>query len=162
MSLYYRIWVDCILRLKSLPKNKEDWQLKSMSIMSTAMAMNLVLIMIILQKGVLDYYFYEINIPFLSDFVNYMLTMLILYFSPGVLLNYILIFRRKRFEKLLKKYPYHNGKLFLVYLLISMLLPIIILLFGVLWTRYFWKQKDDDNKYDWDFQINILNIPNTQ
>jgi hypothetical protein len=137
MSLYYKIWVDCILRLKSLPKNKEDWQLKSMSIMSTAMALNLVLIMIILQKGILDYYFYEINIPFLSDFVNYMLTMLILYFSPCVLLNYLLIFHRKRFEELLKIYPYHNGRLFLVYFLISMLLPIIILLFGMLWTRYF-------------------------
>ncbi len=137
MSLYYKIWVDCILRLKSLPKNKEDWQLKSMSIMSTAMALNLVLIMIILQKGILDYYFYEINIPFLSDFMNYMLTMMILYFSPCVLLNYLLIFRRKRFEKLLKIYPYHNGRLFLVYFLISMLLPIIILMTGMLWARYF-------------------------
>lgn len=131
MGIYYRIWVDCITRLKSREANKDNWQVKSMVIMSTAMVFNLVLLMIILQKQILGYYFYELNVYFLSGHENYILTMLVLYISPCVIVNYLLIFRGKRYEKLLEKYPHYNGKLILVYLLTSMFLPIILLLIGI-------------------------------
>ena len=131
MSIYYRIWVDCITRLKSREANKDNWQAKSMVIMSTAMVFNLVLLMIILQKQILGYYFYELNVSFLSAHENYILTMLVLYILPCVVVNYLLIFRDKRYEKLLEKYSYYNGKLILIYMLTSMFLPIILLLIGV-------------------------------
>lgn len=131
MGIYYRIWVDCITRLKSREANKDNWQAKSMVIMSTAMVFNLVLLMIILQKQILGYYFYELNVSFLSGHENYILTMLVLYILPCVVVNYLLIFRGKRYEKLLEKYPYYNGKLILIYMLTSMFLPITLLLIGV-------------------------------
>jgi len=131
MGLYYRIWVDCITRLRSIEANKDNWQTKGIIAMSTAMTFNFVLLMVIIQKNILDYYFYEINIPILSGFQNYILTILILYFLPCVIINYLLIFRNKRYEKLLKKYPYSNGKFIVTYILISMLLPSILLLIGM-------------------------------
>ena len=131
MGIYYRIWIDCITRLKSREANKDNWQAKSMVIMSTAMVFNLVLLMITLQKQILGYYFYEFNVSFLSGHENYILTMLVLYILPCVVVNYLLIFRGKRYEKLLDKYPYYNGKLILIYMLTSMFLPIILLLIDV-------------------------------
>jgi len=131
MGLYYRIWVDCITRLRSIEANKDNWQTIGIVSMSTAMTFNFVLLMIIFQKNILDYIFYEINIPVLSGFQNYILTILILYFLPCVIINYLLIFRNKRYEKLLKKYPYSNGKFIVTYILISMLLPSILLLIGM-------------------------------
>lgn len=131
MGLYYRIWVDCIVRLKSIDTNKTDWKLKSMAIMSIAMTFNLVLVLVVLQKNIFGF-FYEINIGFLSGHENYILTMLILYLAPIVLLNYLSIFRQNRYERLIEKYPYKNGKLSLTYFLISMFLPIILLWSGII------------------------------
>ena len=131
MGLYYRIWVDCITRLRSIEANKDNWQTIGIVSMSTAMTFNFVLLMVIIQKNILDYYFYEINIPVLSGFQNYILTILILYFLPCVIINYLLIFRNKRYEKLLKKYPYSNGKFIVAYILISMFLPIVLLLIAM-------------------------------
>ena len=131
MGIYYRIWVDCIARLKSIEANKDNWREKSMVIMTTAMVFNFVVLMIVLQKKILGYYFYEFNVSFLSGHVNYILTMLVLYILPCAVVNYLLIFRSKRYEKLLEKYPYSNGKLILIYLLTSMFLPIVLLFISV-------------------------------
>jgi len=131
MGLYYRIWVDCITRLRSIEANKDNWQTIGIVSMSTAMTFNFVLLMVIIQKNILDYYFYEINIPVLSGFQNYILTILILYFLPCVIINYLLIFRNKRYEKLLKKYPYSNGKFIVAFILISLFLPIVLLLIAM-------------------------------
>ena len=132
MGLYYRIWVDFIIRLRSRDENKKNWQLTSMITMSVAMTFNSVLFMSILQRNVLHYYFYEINISFLSGFENYIFTILILYILPCVIINYFLIFLGKRYDKLLIKYPYYNGRLFVTYFSISLFLPIILLWIAVL------------------------------
>ena len=127
MKLYYRIWVDCIVKLLSKESNKDNWKLKSILTMSIAMTFNLVLFMSILQKHIIHYYFYELDIPFLSSFQNNIVTILVLFVLTCVLMNYLLVFRGKKYEKLLNKYSYSNGKLFLVYFLISMFLPIILM-----------------------------------
>lgn len=130
MNLYYRIWMDCIRRMKSIEANKDDWQEKSMICMTIAMAANLLLLMVILQKNIFNHYFYEINISSLSDYSNYILTIIILYLLPFAGINYGLIFYRKRYERLVDKYPYYNGKLCLSYILISIFLPVIFLIGG--------------------------------
>jgi len=67
----------------------------------------------------------------LTGHENYILTMLILYILPCIIVNYLLIFRGKRYEKLIEKYPNYNGKLIYIYLLTSMFLPITLLLISV-------------------------------
>jgi len=130
MRLYYKIWVDFITRLRSIESNKNNWKIKSYVIMSITMTLNLILLMSILQRHILHSYFYKIyfyNFPILG---NSILTILILFAFPCFVINYIFIFHKERYEKLLKKYSSYNGKLFLYYFLISIFLP-IILLWGV-------------------------------
>lgn len=132
MKIFYQIWVDCIIRLKSREANKDDWQVKAMFIMSAAMTFNFVLVMVIFQKSLLDEYFYEINVPQFSGHANYIFTILFLYFSPCVILNYFLIFHKKKYLGLIEKYPYKKGKWIVTYILISFWLPGALLLLGIL------------------------------
>jgi hypothetical protein len=128
MNFFYQIWVDCIYRLQSVEAGSENWKWKSMLIMSISMVFNLLTAMVILQKQVFGYFFYEINTAFLSGEQNYILTILILYVFPCVCINYLLIFQRKRYEKLLESYQHnHKGKLVLSYMLFSIFFPILLL-----------------------------------
>jgi hypothetical protein len=135
LGLYYRIWVDCITRAKSQPANKQNWVWGSMFLMTISMAFNLALIMIILQQYVFEYFFYTINMDFLPRQVSYLFNFIILFFLPCAALNYFLIFRNMRYVKLLKKYPYYNGKLFLIYFLGSLLLPVILVWIKVIFFQ---------------------------
>ena len=132
LGLYYRIWVDFIKRARLQPGNKYNWQVGTILFMTMAMAFNFVLIMTILEKHVFRNYFYKIDLSFFPVRVNNILSYLILFILPCFIINYLLIFRNKRYEKLLKKYPYYNGKLFVVYFTISMMLPILLLWFGII------------------------------
>lgn len=135
LGLYYRIWVDCIKRGKSLPANKNNWRVASMLFMSMAMIFNLVLFMVVLQSGLLGYYFYKLEISFLSKYLSNVVSFIVLFVLPVVILNYLLIFRKERYKILIKKYPYYNGKLFITYLLISLLLPVVLLWVGIIFFR---------------------------
>ena len=129
-GIYYKIWVDCILRMKAQEHNKpDDWKRWSMIGISTSMVCNFLLFMAILQRHILDFSFYHIIISSQPDTVNSILTISFLFVLPVVFVNYLLIFRNKRYEKLIKKYPYYGGKLAIPYIFISILLP-IVLVFG--------------------------------
>jgi uncharacterized BrkB/YihY/UPF0761 family membrane protein len=128
ISLYYRIWTDCIKRAKQQPANRENWPVGTMISMTLAMAFNLVLIMTLSEKFVFNTYFYKIDFSVFPSRVNNVLSYLILFILPCFILNYLLIFRNKRYEKVLTRYPYYNGKLFAVYFVISMMLPIMLLI----------------------------------
>jgi hypothetical protein len=131
MGLYYRIWVDFIVKLNSRDVNKNNWQLTSIIAMSIAMTFNLVLFMAILQRHVLGHYFYKLNLPLFSSLENSIFSIFILFLLPCTVINYLLIFRGKRYEMLLKKYSYNNGKLFVTYFSISLFLPIILMWIGI-------------------------------
>jgi hypothetical protein len=62
----------------------------------------------------------------------------VLFILPCVLINYLLIFRNNRYEKLLNKYPNYGGKLAHSYFLTSMLLPLILILIIFFKQRGWW------------------------
>jgi hypothetical protein len=135
LALYYRIWVDAIKRAKSRPENQKNWPMGTMIFMSVSMTLNLLLVMTILQKHILGFYFYHIELNFLPKFLSNVISFTVLFVLPCMSVNYLLIFYRNRYEKLLKKYPYRNGKLFLIYFLISMFLPLVLLVVGIVTGR---------------------------
>jgi hypothetical protein len=137
MNIYNKIWVDCIVRLKSLPKNKDNWELKAMIMMTMAMTFNFALVMAILQRNILGYYFYKLDFSFLPERTGNVISFIILFILPCLIINYLLIFRKRRYRRLIEKYPYYNGKLSLAYILISMFLPIVLLVGGMIYARYF-------------------------
>ena len=79
--------------MRSVESNKSNWKVKGIIFMSLAMTLNFVLIMVVLQREVLGFNFYEINLPSLTGFVNFVFTILLLYIFPCVFINYLLIFR---------------------------------------------------------------------
>jgi hypothetical protein len=132
LGVYYRIWVDCIKRARLQPANKQNWKVMSMIFMTIAMAFNFVFIMTILERHVFEHYFYKLDFSFLPLRINNILSYLILFILPCGIINYLLIFRNNRYEKLLKRYPYYNGKLALTYFTVSMMVPVLLLWFGII------------------------------
>jgi len=131
-NIYYKVWVDCILVIKSKEQNKLDWKFKSMTAMNLAMTFNFLFVMIPLQKNFFNTFFYQIEIGFLPEFFNFILTVFILYLTPCIVVNNFFIFRGNRYQRLLKSYPYYKGALFTTYFVISIMLPSFIVLIGVL------------------------------
>ncbi len=62
LDLYYKIWVDCIGKFKSIPANKNDWKFKSMIFMSMTMALQFGVIITLLKMYVFHSNFYDIHI----------------------------------------------------------------------------------------------------
>lgn len=129
-DIYYKIWVDCLVRMRAQEANANNWKEKSMIAMSIAMTCKFFILMTIFERYVVGSLFYEINISFLSEGVNDILSILLLFFLPCVIINYLLIFRKKKYEKLIEKYPYHNGKLAATYIVLSIALPVALVLIG--------------------------------
>lgn len=128
-SIYYKIWADCIHKATSLPSNQKNWKVYTTIFMSMAMALNLALIIAIFQRNVIRSVFYEVKVDiFPGTKLDSFLSFFLLYLIIPILINYFLIFRRNRYEKLLTKYQSYNGKLFISYFLASLILPASILI----------------------------------
>lgn len=118
LDLYYIIWVDTIVKFKSIPINKDDWKYKSLMLVSVAMGMQFFLILMLFEIFVVRIDFYNLNLDiFPGDRLDGMLNGTILFFIPFFILNYFLIFWRNRYKKLIEKYEYKNGKYSMIYLL---------------------------------------------
>lgn len=130
MSIYYKIWVDAIVKIKSNPLRKEDWKWIIQSLMASAMGVKLMFFMAIINRHLLNIPFSDVgfNFPILDSFVKGML----FFFIPPFLINYLLIFRNNKYEILLNKYKNHNGKLFITYFFVSIFVPLIILIIAFL------------------------------
>src|SRR5688500_8443400 len=102
IGIYYRIWVDCIKRMRLQPSNRHDWKAKSMFAMTFAMAFFLVFVMTIVEKYVFNTSFYTLNFSFLPAVVNNVLEYVFLFILPCGLINHVMIFRKQRYKKLLE------------------------------------------------------------
>lgn len=136
MSLYYRIWVDGIVKIRSLPKNAGNWKFPIICFMTMSMAMNFMVFVAILERNILHSNFYDLKINiFPGTNLDAFLSFFFMFFLPPLLINYVLIFRKQRYKVLIAKYKFNNGKLFIGYLLGSLILPFFLLLIGFLLTR---------------------------
>lgn len=127
MNPYYSVWVDCLIRLKAQPANQKDWPIKAMIVMTAAMTFNWLLIIKVIEFSIIGHPFYQIDFYFLPATINTLLEFSILFIAPSFIINYLLIFRRKRYKELMEKYPYKHGRLFLGYFLGSTTLPIVLM-----------------------------------
>jgi hypothetical protein len=133
MRLYYLIWVDLIIRAKSQPANKNNWQVMTMIFMTLVMAVDLLFLITILEKYILGYFFYELEIPIIPQEIGDPISFAILFAGPPLVINYLLIFRNRRYEKLIKNYEYNGGKLAVTYLLLGLFIPTITIFIAVIY-----------------------------
>lgn len=134
LRLYYSIWADLIHRARSRPENRRNWKWVGFAMMTMAMGLNLVLVMVCIQE-LIDSWFYDIEFPELPKYWDNVLAFFILFLLPPLMVNYLLIFRNRRYEWLVQKYPCRSGKWFLVYFLISLFLPLLLLWTGMAWSH---------------------------
>ena len=133
MKLYYKIWVDTLVKIKAQPQNERRWKTLSFVFISMAMAMNFITVISIIQRNILGKSFYNLGIDvFPGTKLDALLKFIILFLLPVVIVNYVLVFHNKKYEKLIEKYKTHNGKLGMTYLLLSYFLPLILLVLAYL------------------------------
>lgn len=130
-DLYYGIWLDLILGLQ---KNKQTWKTNKwffLFFMSFLFGMHYFPYLMFLPKSInfislfLDITFFENSV---LDRISHGL---IIFLFPGLILHYILIYHKKRYIVLADKYKFRNGKLFIRYVTISVILfciPYLIIL----------------------------------
>jgi succinate dehydrogenase hydrophobic anchor subunit len=129
MNLYFKIWVDTIIKIRKNPLRKEDWKWMIQIYMAIAMALNLMFLLAILQRNIFNFSFYDIEINlFSSKILNNLLSGFILFFLPFLLINYLLIFKNKKYLDLIKKYKSENGNYFFRYFFTSLFLPLLVLI----------------------------------
>jgi hypothetical protein len=79
----------------------------------------------------INFSFYEFNI-FPGDRLDGMLGGLV-YFSPFLIVNYLLIFWRDRYKILIEKYEYKYGNYGLIYILGTSIVFAILALIFIIW-----------------------------
>jgi hypothetical protein len=131
LSLYYKIWVDAIVFEQTKNGSRRNWKLYTLIPISMFQGINMVTLCVLV-SSVLNIkidLFLNINV-FGSQFLNTLCSSLLTLLAPFLVLNYFLIFYRTRYLKIIERYKYQNGKLYLSYFLFTMgviLLPIIII-----------------------------------
>lgn len=121
MNLYYKIWVDAILR--SIKTNGEKHG-KAMVLIgfSGFQLLNLASIFLIISIFTGKIYIsYRIISFFHNNLINELLEIFIFLYIPIIIINYFLLFYKNRLPKLKNKNKDHNGKLAIIYMVITLL-----------------------------------------
>ena len=136
MNLYYLVWADCITKFKSDPEKRDNWKFWAFVMMLAAHSFNLMALMMLLSTF-FDTSWYNIS-THLSPIkkLDSLLKAAILFYLPSALLIYLVVFRKKRYEKIAIKYKTYNGKLFFWYFLGSGLLFIVPVIIGKLLSEF--------------------------
>lgn len=131
MSLYYKIWIGAIVKIKRNSIRREDWKWLVQVYMAIAMALNLMFLFGILQRNILHNTFYDLDINlFSSRILNNLIAGFILFFLPPLIINYILIFKNNKYLSLIEKYKSEKGNSFFLYFFTSLFAPLLILVIG--------------------------------
>jgi hypothetical protein len=126
-NIYYSVWSDLILGLQNKNRLKsEKWFI--LFFMSFCLGLNYAPIIFLLPKSIDPFVFFREIRFFDSDFLNTLVHGLILFLLPGYIVNYFLVFYKKKYEKFTKKYEYQNLKYFMRYLTISAVIPCSLLI----------------------------------
>lgn len=136
--IYYAIWADGIRKMQMVNSSKKtNWKFISNVLMSTAGFVNVLFLSVLLPKKFLWDYLVYLQIDFsgsayLSN-VSFGATISCVFF----IMNYMLIFRRARYQSFIDNYKFYNGKLFIGYFVVSIWVPILVMVGGMLAAKYF-------------------------
>jgi hypothetical protein len=131
-NIYYLIWVDFITSAKRHHPERADWKFSLYVLVTMCNALNIYAVYIWFMYFFKMSYLIRLNI-FPGTILNDAFSFLIQFAAPFILINYLLIFYKDKYKKLLKKYPSKNGRLALIYSLCSIWIGFIsIILYSLL------------------------------
>ncbi|TSJ43337.1 hypothetical protein FO440_03850 [Mucilaginibacter corticis] len=133
ISLYYKIWADALIQARSKKGRESGWQLMLITAMSVLQGINFLAVLLLLRllsKGryLILFPVHIFNVPGFNTGVSVLIT----YFLPFVILNYLLIFYNNKYNQIAKTYGDRKGKLYRLYALISLGIIVVPLLFKLI------------------------------
>lgn len=127
LSLYYKIWMDLIVIKRAHNKRMKGWAGFTFFIMTFFQGINLFVVLILVKKFLPPNFPNYINVNFFHiDVLDSFCSGLFTFFLPFVILNYLLIFRNRRYGNLIKKYHNSGGKLFMGYMIVTAGIAILL------------------------------------
>lgn len=130
---YYILWSDAINFTRSKAKFIGVWKLHTIGFISFFMAINLMVISMILKIELNTHFIKIIDSKALSHFLGFM----VVFFLPPLILNYLLIFSKNQWERVRKDYKHFDGKIYKMYFILSIVLPVSFLIILKLAHNYF-------------------------
>lgn len=133
LSMYYKIWADAIFFEQSKKGRQKSWKLISIISISVLQGINLLTLFLLIR--VLSHKKYPVLFPmhaFNLSGLNTFLSVILTYFVPFVLLNYLLVFYNNRYEYLIRIYGDKKGKLYRSYALVTIGIIVIPLLLKII------------------------------
>ena len=130
MGLYYKIWAVAIKYHKAQQGDEISWKPFAIISISTLQGINLFALLLLLRllSGGRFLILFPMHIFNISG-INTMCSILLSFFAPFILINYLLIFYNNKYQEVLKNYGDTNSKLYRNYALISVGIIAIPLIF---------------------------------
>jgi len=130
LRLYYRIWADAIESQKEKKAEQNSWKLYTLVPISALQGANLLTLFywmrVIVNNNLL--LFMPVNI-FSAKPLNGFISVIITFFIPFAILNYLLILNNDRYKNIIREYGSQNGRLYKKYALLSiglLIIPVVI------------------------------------
>jgi len=121
LSLYYKIWADAIVFTKTSKTEGKNWKIFTIVPISALMGVNLVTLLLWIRA--FSHRKFTVILPvsiFNVNLINIAISIIITFFLPFVVLNYLLIFDNERYNKLIKTYNTSGGKVYLWYIALTL------------------------------------------
>jgi hypothetical protein len=128
MKIYYAIWADAINYERIKNGGGENWKVFTFSYMSILLSFNIITILTLLHyfgydlTSIIEDWFGEI---IQSKAVKDILWTVIMMYIPSMIVTYFSVFYKKKYESILIKNKFRNGKFLIIYAIST-----AILMFG--------------------------------
>lgn len=128
MNIYYALWADAINYERIKNGGAGHWKIFTFSYMSILLSLNIMtlLSMILFLTGYdITSKIYEVLTLFQSKLLRDFAWAIVVLFIPSMVVTYFFVFHKKKYEYILSKYKFRNGRLLLIYFILT-----VILMFG--------------------------------
>jgi len=143
-KIYYTLWADCLGKMKSNPKNGNNWKAYSLFTMTICNLFNLIFLKSLILRFILHDYFkiditnFKLTITYFNyEVLNLLCSTFLFYVFPIVLMNYFLFFHKSKFEFIMKNYKYHEGRWVFKYIILSLSIPVLFVWIGIIYVKLF-------------------------
>ncbi len=128
MNIYYALWADAINYERIKNGGAEHWKVFTFCYMSILLSFNIIACF----SAILFFTGYNIAweikqylMFFQSKLLTNALWAIVALFIPSMVVTYFFVFHKKKYEYILSNYKFRNGRLLLIYFILT-----VILMFG--------------------------------
>ena len=128
MNIFYAIWADAINYERKKNGGEEHWKPFTFSYMSLLLSFNIATLLSVINfitgYSIANKIEQLVTFPDSELLTNFSWATVTL-FIPSMIINYFFVFYKRKYEYILNKYKFKNGKLLLSYFILT-----IVLMFG--------------------------------